>query len=148
MMRTVGIVLIAAIGLQTVGCSSWQPLARVNKVPGENGKFSMRDHVLAKLKEGVAVRIRILEGTPAPIKGQVLECIVEEVGNTSLTLIPITDHIRGTVKREFTLHFSDISHIEYRQFERGLTTLIVGLAAGATLALVLFVRAYSRALSE
>lgn len=148
MTRAISIVLILTFALQTSGCSSWRPLARASEVTEDERQSSVRDQVSGKLKEGMAVRIRILKGTSVPIKGQFLECIVEHVGKTSLTLVPITDHIRGTVKREFTLHFSDISHIEYRQFERGLTTLIVGLAAGATLALLLFARAYARAFSE
>ncbi|MDE3001608.1 MAG: hypothetical protein OXU79_21240 [Gemmatimonadota bacterium] len=148
MMRAISIFLIVAIALQTVGCSTWKPLARAGEVTEEDRQASMRDEVQGKLREGMAVRIRIREGTSVPIKDRVLECIVEEVGITSLTLIPITDHVRGTVKREFTLHFSDIVRIEYRQFERGLTTLIVGLTAGATLALVLFAIACARAFSE
>ena len=148
MTRGISIVLVVAIALQAVGCSTWRPLARASDFTEEHRHASLRDQVPGKLKEGMAVRIRILEGTPVPIKDQVLECIVEEVGNTSLTLVPITDHVRGTVEREFTLYFSDIVNIEYRQFERGLTTLVVGLTAGATLALVLFGLAWLRAFSE
>ena len=148
MTRAISIVLIAAIALQTVGCSTWRPLARASDVAEEDRQASIRDQVLGRLKEGMAVRITIREGTRTPLNDQILECIVEEIGQTSLTLIPITDHIRGTVKREFTLHFSDISDIEYRQFERGLTTLIVGLTAGATLAFLLFGLAWLRAFSE
>lgn len=148
MMRTVSIVLIVAIALQTVGCSTWRPLAQANRVPKDDKLSSMRDQVLEKIEEGMAVRIRILEGTPAPIKGQVIECIVDEIGQESLTLIPITDHVRGTVKRAFELRFTDIVHIEYREFNRRLTTFTVGAITGATLGLALLVvwlaHAYSK----
>ena len=144
MTRAMSIVLIVAIALQTVGCTAWRPLARMNEVGEANREAWMRDQVLVKLKEGMAVRIRIREGTPAPIKGNILECIVEEIGQTSLTLIPITDHIRDTVKREFRLHFADILHIEKREFNRGLTTFEIGLAVGTAICLYLIIHAWSR----
>lgn len=148
MMRAISIVLIVAIALHTGGCSTWRPLARASEVTEDDRQSSIRDQVLGKLKEGMAVRIRILEGSPVPIKGQVLECIVEGIAQTSLTLIPITDHIRGTVKREFTLHFSDIAHIEYREFNRGLTTFTAGVIAGVTLGLAILVALFAGAFSE
>ena len=77
MIRAINIVLIVAIALQTVGCSTWKPLARTHEVPEDDRQSSMRDQVLGKLKEGMAIRIRIRDGTPTQIKGQVLECIVE-----------------------------------------------------------------------
>ncbi len=147
MMRAIVIVLIVAIALQTVGCSTWRHLARMNEVSEDDRHSSMREQVLEKLKEGMAVRIRIPEGTPAPIQGQVLECIVEEIGQTSLTLIPITDHVRGAARRKFRLHYTDIVSIEYREFNRGLTTFTIGVITGATLCLayvfVYFLRAFS-----
>ena len=148
MTRAISIVLIVAIALQTVGCSAWRPLARAARVADVDRHSSMREQVLEKLKEGMAVMIRIREGTPAPVRGRVLECIVEKIGQTTLTLTPVADHIRGTAKREFRLHFTDIVHIQYREFHRGLTTFTVGMATGATLALVLFTLAYARAYSE
>ena len=68
MMRAISIVLIVAIALQTVGCSAWRPLARMNEAPEDARRASMRNQVLGKLKEGMAVRIRILEGASAPIE--------------------------------------------------------------------------------
>ena len=137
MIRTISIVLIAAIVLQTVGCSSWRPLARVSEVPEDERQTYMREQVVVKLKEGMAVRITIRDGTPAPFKRQVIECIIEEIGQESLTLVPITDHIRGTVKREFRLNFTDILHIENREFNRGLSNFTLGLAGGAMLFCIL-----------
>ena len=148
MTRAMSIVLIVAIALQTVGCSTWKPLARTTEVPEDDRLTYMREQLMGKLKEGMAVRIRIREGTRTPFKGRVLECIVEKIGQTTLTLTPVADHIRGTAKREFRLHFTDIVHIQYREFHRGLTTFTVGVAAGATLDLVLFTLAYARAYSE
>ena len=144
MIRAISIVLVVAIALQTAGCSSWRHLARASDVIEDESQSTMQDRVLGKLKEGMAVRIKIRESTPAPIKGRVIECIIEEIGQTSLTLIPITDHIRGTAKREFSLHFTDILHIEYRKFDRGLSNFTLGVAAGATLGLVLLVVALSQ----
>ena len=138
MIRSVSNVLIVAIALQTVGCSTWRPLARANEVPEDDRLTYMREQLMGKLKEGMAVRITIREGTPAPVKGQEIDCIVEEIGQESLTLIPITDHVRGTVKREFRLHFADILYIENREFNRGLTHVTIGVAAGALLGFVLF----------
>ena len=143
-MRAISIFLIIAIVLQTVGCTTLRPLARVNEVSEDNRQSSMRDQVLGKLTEGMRVKIRIREGARAPIKGNILECIVEEIGQTSMTLIPITDHIRDTVKREFRLHFADILHIEKREFNRGLTTFEIGLAVGTAICLYLIIHAWSR----
>ena len=142
--RTINIVLIVAVALQTVGCSTWQPLVRANEVSEHNRNSPVRDQVLGKLTEGMRVRIGIREGAAAPIKGNILECIVEEIGQTSMTLIPITDHIRDTVKREFRLHFADILHIEKREFNRGLTTFEIGLAVGTAICLYLIIHAWSR----
>ncbi len=49
MTRAINIVLVLAIALQTVGCSSWRPLARANEVSEDNRQASMRDKVLSKL---------------------------------------------------------------------------------------------------
>ena len=144
MTRAMSIVLIVAIALQTVGCSTWRPLARASKVHDDERQPTVREQVLGKIKEGMVVRIRIREGTRTPFKGRVLECVIEEIGQTTLTLTPITDHIRGTAKREFRLHFTDIVHIEYREFDRELTTFTMGLAAGATLGFVLLIVALSQ----
>ena len=137
MIRAISIVLILAIVLQTVGCSTWRPLVRMNDVPEDERQTYMGEQVLGKLNEGMAVRITIRDGTPAPFKRQVIECIIEEIGQTSLTLIPITDHVRGTVKREFRLDFTDILHIESREFNRGLSNFTLGLAGGAMLFCIL-----------
>ena len=137
MTRAISIVLIATIGLQTVGCSTWRPLARGNAVSEDGRQTYMREQVLGKLKEGMAVRITIRDGTPAPFKRHVIECIIEEIGQESLTLVPIADHIRGTVTREFRLNFTDILHIENREFNRGLSNFTLGLAGGAILFCIL-----------
>ncbi len=68
MMRAISIVLIVAIALQSFGCSTWRPVVRVAKSADDDRQSSMRDQVLGKLKEGMAVRIRILEGASAPIE--------------------------------------------------------------------------------
>lgn len=62
-----------------------------------------------------------------------------KVANTT----PITDHIRGTVKREFRLHFADILHIEHREYDR-LTTFTGGFAAGAMVIIVLILYGFSQ----
>ena len=41
MMRAISIVLIVAIALQTVGCSTWRPLVRANEVSEDNNPTSM-----------------------------------------------------------------------------------------------------------
>ena len=148
MIRAISIILVAAIALQTVGCSTWRPLARANAVAEDDSPLSVRNRVLGRLKEGMAVRIIIREGTDAPIKGQVIECIIKEIGTESLTLFPITDHVRGTVKREFKLRYTDILIIEYREFLRGLTGWVVGLSLGATVVLLALAIMYANAYSE
>ena len=137
MTRVISIFLIVAIALQTVGCSSWRPLARMNEVPEDERQTYMREQVLGKLKEGMAVRITIRDGTPAPFKRQVIECIIEEIWQESLTLVPITDQVRGTVKREFRLNYTDIESIEDRESEVALPAHEVAVVVAITVFLVL-----------
>ena len=87
MTRAMSIVLIVAIALQTVGCSTWKPLARTNVVPGDDRQATMRDQVLGKLTEGMRARIKIREGIHAPIKSEVIEGKIETIGPKSLTVI-------------------------------------------------------------
>ncbi|MCY3766574.1 MAG: hypothetical protein OXH06_14240 [Gemmatimonadetes bacterium] len=136
MTRAISILLIVAISLQTIGCSTWKHLARASEATEDESQSTMRDQVIGELKKGMAVRIGIMEGTHLPIKGRVIDCIIENIGQTSLTLIPIMDHIRGTVKREFRLRYSDIVSIEYRESDDS-KVFVTGLAAGAVLGILL-----------
>lgn len=145
MTRVIIVVLIAALVLQTVGCSSWRPLARANAIAEDDRQTSVRNQVLGRLKEGMAVRIRIREGTDAPTEGQVIECIIKKIGQVSLTLTPIADHIRGTVKREFKLRYTDILIIEYRELNPGLTAFVVGLSLVAIVNFIVFLRKFFQA---
>ncbi len=143
MKRAISIFLIVTIALQTLGCSTWKPLARANEVSEDNRQASMRDQVLGKLTEGMAVRIRIRAGTHLPIKGKVIDCIIEKVGPTSLTVTPMTFYVPGNVNRELTLHFSEIESIEYRESGGVFAVLVAGLGVGAILGLLLFTWALS-----
>ncbi len=132
MIRTVNIILIVAMVLQMVGCSAWRPLARMNEAPEDARQASMRNQVLGKLKEGMVVRIEILEGTHVPIKGQVIECVIEKVGLTSLTLTPFKGYARRNNGTVFTLRYTDIVSIQYRQVGDS-TVLVGGVVVGAVL---------------
>lgn len=132
MIRAISIVLIAAIALQTVGCSSWRPLTRANEVPEDSKKASMRDQVLGKLSEGMVVRIEIREGTLTPIKGRVIECLIKEVGPASLTVTHFKGFAGGKYGPEFTLQYTDIVSIEYRQVPN-LPILVAAIAVGTVL---------------
>ncbi len=132
MMRAISIVLIVTIALQVVGCSAWRPLARMNEAPEDARQASMRNQVLGKLKEGMVVRIEILEGTYVPIKGQIIECVIEKVGLTSLTLTPFKGYARRNDGTEFTLRYTDIVSIQYRQVGDS-TILVGGVVVGAVL---------------
>ncbi len=133
MIRAINIVLIIAIALQTVGCSTWRPLDRGSGVPWWDKKTPMQELVLGKLKEGMRVRIRIREGARGPTNGEVIEGIIEKIGLTSLTVTPIVFYARGTVSRELTLHYSDIESIEYRELVRELPVFVAGVAVGTIL---------------
>ena len=84
------------------------------------------------------------EGTPAPIKSQVIECTVEKVGPTSLTVTPMMFYAPGNVNRELTLHFSDIESIEYRESNRELGAFVEGFAAGAMVIFVLILYGFTQ----
>ena len=129
MTRAISIVLIAAMSLQTVGCSTWRPLARANKVSKDEKQPSMQEQVLARLTEGMIVRIGIREGTDAPIKVRVFECVIERIGRTSLTVTPYMSYLRRTSIGEFALQYTDIASIEYRE-DQGLSSFLSGFAIG------------------
>lgn len=143
MMRAISIILIVAIALQTVGCSTWKPLARVNEDPKDDRQSSMRDQVLGKLTEGMRVRLRIREGARTQIKGEVVECVVKEIGPSSLELIPFTFFTPGNIVRTITLDYSDIASIEYRETGSKWETLGYGVGVGSMLAFFLFIWALS-----
>lgn len=136
MMRGISIVLIVAIAIQTVGCTTWRPLVRVNKAADGDRQTSVRDHVLGKLNEGMAVRIRILEGTHLQIKSRVVDCIIEKIGPTSVKVTPMSFYAPGNVSRELTIHYSDIESIEYRESDDS-KVFVTGLAAGAVVGILL-----------
>ncbi len=143
MTRVISLVLIVAIALQSVGCSAWRPLARVSEVPEDERQSSMRDQVVGKLKEGMAVRIRISEGTRAPVIGQFVECVIEKAGPTSLTVIASAKFVYpDNVDRKLTLKYSDIVSIEYRESD-GSEVLMLGLGVGVALGFILFYWALS-----
>ena len=133
MTRAISIVKIVAIALQTVGCSTWKPLVRADEAHEEDKQSSVRDQVLAKLQEGMRVKIRVREGTAAPIKGASVECVVEEIGEMALTVTPITFYVRSTERKPFSLQFVDIIGIEFLD-THDLDVWVGGVAVGAILA--------------
>lgn len=132
MIRAISIVMIVAIALQTVGCSSWRPLARASGVSEDERQLTMRDQVLGKLSEGMRVRITFREGAAAPIKGEVVECVIEKIGVTSLTATPVTFYVRITERRQFTVPYTDIVSIEFSE-ARKITVFLGGVAVGTIL---------------
>ena len=143
MMRSVSIILIAAILFQTVGCGTTRPLARASEVSQDYEQPSIREQALGKLREGMHVRIKIREGAPAPIEGQVFEGIVKKIGPTSLTVAPITSYVSNTERKTFTLPYADIVGIEYRD-ANDLDAFVGGVAAGAMLIIVLTLYGFSQ----
>lgn len=141
MIRAVSIILIVVIALQTVGCSSWKPLARMKEVPEDDRQSSMRDQVLGKLTEGTRVRIIFRESAAVPIKGEVIECVIEKIGETSLTVTPITFYVRSIGRRQFAVPYTDIVSIESRD-ARKLTVFLGGVAVGTILGWFLGVLAF------
>lgn len=135
-MRAISMVLIVAMALQTVGCSTWRPLARGYEVSEDSKQALMREQVLGKLTEGMRIRLRIKDSAETPIKVRVFECIIERIGQTSLTVTPITFFVRSTTSGEFALQYIDIASIEYRE-DRGLSVFLSGFAFGALFCLVL-----------
>ncbi len=144
MKRAINIVMIVAIALQSAGCSTWKPLARVDEVPYDDRQTSMRDQVLGKLTEGMRVRIRTRDGSPTPVIGQVIECDIEKVGPTSLTVVASTRFgFADDLNLRLTLRYSDIESVEYRKSTRGLDTFVFGALIGTILGLYLLGRAFS-----
>lgn len=133
MTLTIRIVLIVAIAVQTVGCSTWRPLARVTEIPDDDRQASMREQVMGAFIEGMRVRIRIRKGAGARVKGQLIECEIKKVDLTSLTVTQIGFFDRNHSKRDLTLNYADIENIEYRDGEGLWGVFIAGVAGGAVL---------------
>ena len=144
MIRAMSIVLIVAIALQTVGCSTWRPLALANNVPEDSRQSSMREQVLGKLTEGTRARIKIREGTRAPVIGRVFVCVIEKVGPTSLTVTASARSVfPDNSSRRVTLRYSDIESVEYRESNRGFGVFVAGIAVGTLVGFYLLIRAIS-----
>ncbi|MDE3001607.1 MAG: hypothetical protein OXU79_21235 [Gemmatimonadota bacterium] len=136
MTRAISIVLIVAIALQTVGCSTWRPIAHLNDVPEDGKQTLIQGQFPGKLKKGMRATIKIRPEARAPINGRVIECIVEKVGPTTLTIIPMTFNAPSNAGRKLTLLYSDIESIEYRESEGNLPAF-GGVVAGVILGLLL-----------
>ena len=142
MIRAISIVLIAAIALHTIGCTTTRPLARANEVSEENNQTSMREQALGKLTEGMRVRIKIREGTRAPVIGRVFVCVIEKVGPTSLTVTASARSVfPDNSSRRVTLRYSDIESVEYRESNRGFGIFVAGVAVGTLVGFYVFIRA-------
>lgn len=113
MRRAISLLVIVAIALQTVGCSTWRPAGSLNEESGDRNRTFMRDQALGKLKEGMRANIRIREGARVPIDGRVIKCVVKRVTLTSLTVILVPSDARNRARRELTLSYADIVSIEY-----------------------------------
>ena len=129
MIRAISIVLIFAIALQTVGCSTWKPLARVDEVREDDRQASTEEQLRWNLTEGTRVRIHIREGARTWIKGRVIDCIIESIGHTTVTVIPFTPYAGGNERRVYSLRFVDIASVEFRESQH----LHHVFAAGAVL---------------
>ena len=142
MIRTINIVLIVAIALQTVGCSSWKPLARSGEVPADDRQSSMRKQVLGRLTVGMRARIKIREGASAPVIGRVIECVIEKVGPTSLTVTASGRFLfPDNSSRRLTLRYSDIESVEYQESNRGFGVFAAGVVIGTLAGFYLLIRA-------
>ena len=151
MIRAISIVLILAIALQTVGCSSWRPLTSANKVAENKRHQLIRDEAFGKLMEGMRVKMRIREGTGVLIDRQVFKCVIKGVGLTSLTVMPVTpltpfmSSVRIRARKRITLKYSDIVSIEYDSDRgRGLTVFLVGVGVGTILGFLGFAFHFAR----
>ena len=134
MIRAVSIVLVVAVALHTVGCGTWRHVARGIEVSDGYRRSSLQDRILGKLKEGMRVRIRIRDGANAPVKGQVFECVIDEVGATSLKVTQVKSPSHGRDGKEYTIHYGDITSIEeYRGYSRKPFVFVAGLTTGVIL---------------
>lgn len=136
MIRAISTVLVVAIALQTVGCSTWKPLVRASEVDENDGQSALGEQMHWNLTKGTRVRVRIREGSPAPIKGRVIECVVVKVDLTSLTITPVAFFDRNNAGRDITLRYSDIESIEYRK-RNNWEIFALGIGVGGVLAFFL-----------
>lgn len=142
MIRAISIVLIFAIALQTIGCSTWKPLARAKEVPKDDRQLSMREQFLGRLTVGMRARIEIRERASAPVIGRVIECVIEKVGPTSLTVTASARFVfPDNLSRRITLRYSDIESVEYQESNRGFRVFAAGVAIGTLAGFYLLIRA-------
>ena len=142
MTRAISIMLTVAIALQTIGCSTWRPIAQINDVPEDAKQTLIQGQFPGKLKEGMRATIKFRPVTLAPIKGRSIECIIETAGPTKLTIIPMTFNAPSNAGRKLTFLYSDIESIEYRESE-GSFPAFGGVLAGVILTALLLIKASS-----
>ena len=130
MIRVISIVLILAIALQTVACTTWRQVVQMKEVPEANREVSIREQALEQLKEGMRVRIRIWSGIRTPIKGRVIDCTIEEIGHTTLTVIPFIPYAGGNDRKEYSLRYVDIASVEFRESHDLLPVFVAGTMLG------------------
>lgn len=130
MTRAISIVLIVAIALQAVGCSAWKPLARVDEVREDDRQASTDEQLRWNLTEGTRVRIYIREGARTWIKGRVIDCIVDRIGHTAVTVIPLTPYAGGKNRKEYSVSYADIISIEFRESQDLIQVFAVGAVLG------------------
>ena len=82
MIRTVNIILSMALVMQTIGCASQGGLI----IPSRTQNHLQKD-AWQKLKKGMYARIIIRKDADAPFKDRNFECIIEQVGSETLTII-------------------------------------------------------------
>ena len=73
------------------------------------------------------------EGTRMQIKDEVAECVIERIGQNSLTVTPFTFFARGSDGRELTLRYADIVNIELRGTARKSLVFAGGFSTGVIL---------------
>lgn len=140
MIRAISIVLIFAIALQAVGCTTWRTVARLKDIPESNREAAMRDRIIGKLTEGMRVRIKIREGTRLPIEGRVIVCVIEDIGPTSLVGIQCARNLPGHAGERLTLRYIDIESVVHLEPAHEFVIFCVaGLGVGAALGFYLFV---------
>ena len=138
MRRGINCLLITAILVQTTGCAFRRQMIRPELDAVNGAGNQIQEEALQRLAAGMHARIILREDVPTPHKGRFIECTIESVELTSLTVIVKPDYFSGTAKERITLRYSDMSSIRFRVVEPWGVFYVVVATGTVTILLIMY----------
>lgn len=133
MIRSVSIVLVVAIALQTIGCA---PVIQMREFSQDNTQNQIREDAQRILKKGMQTTIFLRKELGERFGVRILECVIVKAGPETLTVTVKPKYLAIGSARKCTFRYSDLMAIRYHELDdqRNLRTLLaVATVAGVVL---------------